>query len=170
MVLRMMTNVPCLALHRETVRSEWIDYNGHMNVAYYVLAFDNATETVLEHLGIGGDYVEREQRSVFVVESHVLYRQEVTAGTPLRFESLVLGVDRKRLHLFHRMFHADENYLAATNELLLLHVDMVSRRTLPFAAEVQARIAAVVKAHTATLFPEDAGRVRAPTPEQMEHL
>ena len=90
-----------LALHRETVRPEWIDYNGHMNVAYYVLAFDHATETLFETLGIGEDYVRAAKCSLFVVDMHVTYEQELVAGDRLRFETQILGHDQ-RLHLFHR--------------------------------------------------------------------
>src|SRR5690606_30721500 len=97
-----------LALHTEAVRPEWIDYNGHMNVGYYVLAFDHATDALLDHVGLGADYRQKTGGSAFVVEAHVTYQQEVTEGTPLAFKTLVLGTDPKRIHLFHTMLKADD--------------------------------------------------------------
>ncbi|HEY0833803.1 MAG TPA: thioesterase family protein, partial [Azospirillum sp.] len=135
-----MTNAAPLELHRDTVRPEWIDYNGHMNVAYYLLAFDHATDAVFDAFGIGKSYVESESRSLFVVEAHLTYAREVTAGDSLRFASRILSVDDKRLHLFHEMFHADEGFLAATAEFMLVHVDLADRRGAPFPDTVRAAL------------------------------
>ncbi|MBY6261377.1 thioesterase-like protein [Azospirillum sp. 412522] len=153
-----MTPITPLTLHRETVRPEWIDYNGHMNVAYYLLAFDHATDAVLDRFGIGKDYVTAENRSVFVVDAHLTYAREVTEGTPLRFESLLLGADAKRLHLFHGMRHAEEGWLAATAEFMLLHVDLRTRKTAPFPPVVAAALAGQVAAHAGHPRPPQAGR------------
>jgi acyl-CoA thioester hydrolase len=157
-----MTATPTvpLTLHRETVRPEWIDYNGHMNVAYYLLAFDHATDAVLDRFGIGKAYVAAENRSVFVVDAHLTYAREVTEGAPLRFDSLVLGADAKRLHLFHEMRHAEEGWLAATAEFMLLHVDLATRKTSPFSPEVAAALAEQA-AHAAGPWPPQAGRAVA---------
>ena len=87
--------------HRETVRPEWVDYNGHMNVAYYALVFDHGTDNVLEHLGLGRHYRDSTGRSVFVVESHVTYEAEVLVGDAVAVTSRVMGCNGKRLHLFH---------------------------------------------------------------------
>ena len=154
-------NVPIpipFQLHAETVRPEWIDYNGHMNVAYYLLAFDHATDAVLDHFGIGKDYAESVGRSMFVVEAHLTYAREVTQGDGLRFTSTILGADAKRLHLFHEMRHAGQGFLAATAEFLLLHVDLADRRAAPFAGETRARLAAAAEAHAERPRPPQAGR------------
>ncbi|WP_431860854.1 thioesterase family protein [Azospirillum sp.] len=145
-------------LHAETVRPEWIDYNGHMNVAYYLLAFDHATDAVLDHFGIGKDYAESQGRSMFVVEAHLTYAREVTQGDGLRFASTILAADAKRLHLFHEMRHAGEGFLAATAEFLLLHVDLADRRAAPFAEGTRARLAAAAQAHGDLPRPPQAGR------------
>lgn len=150
-----------LTLHRETVRPEWIDYNGHMNVAYYLLAFDHATDAVLDRFGIGKAYVAAENRSLFVVDAHLTYAREVTEGTPLRFESLLLGADAKRLHLFHEMRHAEEGWLVATAEFMLLHVDLGTRKTSPFPPAVAAALAGQAAAHAALPRPPQAGRAVA---------
>lgn len=147
-----------LDLHRETVRPEWIDYNGHMNVAYYLLAFDHATDAVLDHVGIGKAYAEGEGRSMFVVEAHLTYAREVTEGDGLRFSSRILGADGKRLHLFHEMRHEEDGFLAATAEFMLVHVDLAERRAIPFSAETSALVAALAAEHARLPVPPQAGR------------
>jgi len=129
-----------------------------MNVAYYLLAFDHATDAVLDRFGVGKAYVEAENRSLFVVDAHLTYAREVTEGDPLRFASRILGADGKRLHLFHEMFHADEGWLAATAEFMLLHVDLTQRRTCPFPDAVAPALAAQAAAHARLPRPPQAGR------------
>ncbi len=156
-----MTDTAPLTLHRATVRPEWIDYNGHMNVAYYLLAFDQATDAVLDALGIGKAYVESENRSLFVVEAHLTYAREVTEGDGLTFDTLVLGADAKRLHLFHTMRHDSEGFVAATAEFMLLHVDLTDRRAAPFPPAVASRVADLARRHAALPRPVRAGRAIA---------
>jgi acyl-CoA thioester hydrolase len=150
---------PLLRLHSETVRPEWIDYNGHMNVAWYVLAFDHATDRLLDHVGLGAAYVESENRSVFVLEMHVTYEREVTEGDPLAFTTRILGVDAKRVHLFHTMHHATDGWLAATNELILMHVDLDVRRSCPLPDRAFDALAAIHRTHAALPVPPQVGRL-----------
>jgi len=148
-----------LELHRDKVRPEWIDYNGHMNVAYYVLAFDYATDALFDYLGLDTAYRERSGNSTFAVEAHVTYRRELTTGDGLRFTTQLLGYDAKRLHFIHHMYHADEGFLAATAEWLSLHVDLTARRVSPFPEEILARLAEVMAAHGSLPAPAEVGRV-----------
>lgn len=134
---------------RTVVRPEWIDYNGHMNVGYYLVAFDLATEAVCVHLGVGEAYRRQADASIFVLEAHVTFDREVHEGTPLLFRSRIVDHDAKRFHLFHRMFHAEEGYLAATNELMCMHMDLAARRSAPFPPEAAARIEAMATEHAA---------------------
>jgi acyl-CoA thioester hydrolase len=150
-----------LSLHREMVRPDWIDYNGHMNVAYYVLAFDHATDALFDHLGIGPAYARQDLGSMFIVEAHVTYDREVTEGDPLMFTSQILGADAKRLHFFHRMIHAEEGFQAATTELMAVHVDLGNRRAMPMPDPAQQRVAALVETHRALPWPAEAGRIIA---------
>ena len=147
-----------LDLHRETVRPEWIDYNGHMNVAFYVLAFDHATDAVFEYLGIGEDYRSRTGCTLFALELHVLYKAELTEGAPLRVTTQILGADEKRLHFFHRMYHAETGIEAACYEIMGLNVDMTERKARPFPPAARERIRAVAAAHAALSRPKEAGR------------
>lgn len=148
----------CFASGALTVRPEWVDYNGHMNVGYYVVAFDKATDAVLDHLGLGSAYRHDHDASVFVLEAHVTYDREVGPGDGLRFSTQILDHDAKRMHVFHRMHHAEENYLAATNELMIMHVDLKTRRSAPFPADALERIETLRRNHDALPRPEAAGR------------
>ena len=141
-----MTQAP-LRLHRGIVRPEWIDFNGHMNVAYYMLAFDAATETFFDHLGIGKGYMERTGCSTFALEGHITYDREVKEGDELLFTTRLLDYDSKRLHYFHEMYHAGQGYLAATNELITAHIDMSVRRMTPFRPETIEHLAATLAEH-----------------------
>lgn len=147
-----------LSLHGESVRPEWVDYNGHMNVAYYVLVFDHATDAVLDFLDLGEAYRARTTGSVFVGEAHVTYEQEVGAGDRLAVSSRILGFDGKRMILFHEMRRDGTEDLVATNEVLCLHVDLQTRRSAPIPPEAAARIEQEVARHADLPRPSRAGR------------
>ena len=152
-----------LVLHRGKIQRDWIDYNGHMNVAYYVLAFDYATDAFFDHLGIGLAYKDSSGCSTFAADMNIGYRREVHEGDPLSFATWFLGHDDKRLHYYHEMYHGTEGWLAATCELLSLHIDMGARRTAPFPDAVRARLEEVRAAHASVPVPEGVGReIRAP--------
>lgn len=144
--------------HSEVVRPEWIDSNGHMNVAYYVVVFDHATDVVFEALDIGAAYRARSGNSCFVVETHTLYEREVRVGEQAVARSRVLGVDGKRLHLFHEMFRADEPERVAAQEIMCLHIDMRTRRPAAWPADRRAMLDDVVRADATQGVPESAGR------------
>jgi acyl-CoA thioester hydrolase len=137
---------------------DWTDANGHMNVAYYVLAFDRATDALYDALGIGWDYVSRERLSLFTLGMNVDYVHEVLADDPVRITTRLIDHDPKRVHYFHEMRHADQGWLAATNELLAMHVDMATRRSRPFPDRVSARIASMHAAHARLPSPNNVGR------------
>jgi len=144
--------------HRATVKPEWIDANGHMNVGYYVIAFDQATDTLSEQLGVAWNYVEHRLGMTFVLEAHVTYDREVHAGDPLRVTTQILDHDEKRIHFFHAMYHAEAGWLAATNELMMIHIDFASRRSSPWRAPTLERIATMAAAHRQLPRPKQAGR------------
>ena len=92
-----------LCLHRGVIRPEWIDYNGHMNVAYYVLVFDQGSDDLLDYLGMDKDYRERSGFSTYVLESHITYEREMKEGDAYRVSVQLLDADAKRLHYFERL-------------------------------------------------------------------
>jgi acyl-CoA thioester hydrolase len=148
-----------LSLHRDTVRPDWIDFNGHMNVAYYVLAFDGATDKFFDWLGLDAAYRQATNRSTFALEHHVVYLREVGLGDPLRFTTQLIDHDAKRVHYFHSMYHARDGYLAATSEIISMHVDLGTRRSIALAPPDDARLIALAAAHAALPRPEQCGRV-----------
>lgn len=154
-----------LRLHTDTVIREWLDYNGHMNLAYYLVVFDRATDKFLDLLDIGESYRFRANRSLYTAELHATYHRELMEGEQVAVTTRVMGADAKRLHVFHelhlvtprleRKAHAGE--LAATNELLMLHVDMKAGRAVPFENDAADRLRRLVAAHARLPRPFQAG-------------
>jgi acyl-CoA thioester hydrolase len=145
-------------VYRDRVRPEWIDHNQHMNMGYYVVVFDLATDEFLAWVGLDREYRRTRGVTTFCLEAHVTYHREVRADDPLRFTTLLLGHDAKRIHYIHAMYHATEGYLASTNELMSLHVSQATRRAAPMAPEVLARLAQIQAAHDRLPRPPQAGR------------
>ena len=152
---------PPLDRHRAVVRPEWVDPNGHMNVGYYVVAFDHATDTLAEQLGVAWPYVEHRLGMTFILEAHATFERELRGGDPLRVTTQILDCDEKRVQLFHAMYHAEAGFLAATNELLMMHVDYRTRRAAPWPAETFRRLEAMAAAHAILARPDRAGRAIA---------
>lgn len=146
---------------RGLVRDDWIDYNGHMNVAYYVLAFDQGTDGLLDLFGLDADYRDRTAHSTFALEMHVTYKREIGRAEPYLITSRVLDADHKRIHMFHEMHHATEGWLAASNEVITMHIDLTRRRSRAFPPEVQARVDAMKAAHAKLPRPAAAGHTIA---------
>lgn len=151
--------------HRETVIRDWVDYNGHLNVAYYVLIFDHATDVMLNLLGIGPAYVESGRGMIFVVESHITYDRELMLDQTVSVTTQLLGRDAKRLRFFHEMWAepvgGGEPFLAATLDNMALHVDHESRRVAAFPDDRASAIEAMWQAHRVLPRPERAGRTIA---------
>lgn len=156
----MITTLPdgLLECPERQVDPAWIDYNGHLNMAYYSLLFDNALDHVFDMLGCGEDYVAEGGGSCFVVETHVCFFREVVVNDPLRITFQLLDFDAKRLHYFEQMFHAQKGYLAATSEQMSLHIDMTTRRVAPFPPHIAARIERLAEQQASLARPERAGR------------
>ena len=144
--------------YRAEVRPEWLDYNGHLNEAYYLLVFSHATDLLLDLIGMGDADRRRERVSVFTLETHLRYLREVRGGETVEVEVRVLDLDAKRAHLFCAMRRAGEVETAATAEMLWLHVDTLTRRGAPFRAEVWARLEAFRAREAGRPRPEGAGR------------
>jgi acyl-CoA thioester hydrolase len=140
------------------VRPEWIDSNGHMNLAYYVLIFDLGTDALYDTLDIGNAYREATGNSCFTAEAHTLYEREVHVGDKLKVRSWLLGADPKRLHYFHEMFHVESDERSAAQELMALHIDMRIRRVAPFPPERYAALRQAVDDCAPATPPKDAGR------------
>ncbi|MBH5400366.1 thioesterase family protein [Bradyrhizobium sp. CNPSo 4010] len=140
------------------IEPQWIDYNGHLNMAYYNVMFDRAIDQLWLELGIGPGYMKERGGSTFTAECHVRYLREIHFGDPVQIFVWLLDADDKRLHTFEEMRHAGEGWLSATSENMSLHMDMNARRVAPFPPDISERIAAITKAHAALPRPVGIGR------------
>lgn len=148
-----------LELFKCTVSSAWIDYNGHMTEASYLTAFGEASDQLFRYVGIDEAYRnEGKGHSFYTVESHINYYREVGSGEPLRFTTQVLGLDEKRLHFFHSMYHATTGDLLATTEQMLLHVDIRAGKAAPILPDVYKALEVIWEAHKNLEIPEQVGR------------
>ncbi len=140
------------------VKPEWIDINGHMNVAYYVLAFDLAVDALWSRIGITDEYIEATGGSTFAVESHITYKRELKEAEPYRVTAEIVAYDQKRVHQFQRMYHAEENYLAATAEWMNLYVDLRTRKVGEWPESVLAQLAKMTGSRGDAVMPPMVGR------------
>lgn len=151
-----MTDGSAVVVTRLAVKPEWLDYNGHMNVAYYTLAFDLAGETLVEAIGMGAHYTRETRNSWMVLEAHISYLQEAHQGDALRVETRVLDCDAKRAHLYQEMYRGDE--LLSAQEQMVLHVSLESRRSAPFEAPILEALQTLQQAQAGLDRPELVGR------------
>lgn len=142
----MIVDAP-LQLHSEKIISEWIDYNGHMNLAYYVLVFDHATDVFLDYIGLTEEFREQNQSSTFAAEIHTTYEQEVMEGDEVIVRTRLLDFDEKRIHYFHQMYHKNEGWLSATNEVISLYVDMDLRKVSVMPSSILECLGEIEKSH-----------------------
>jgi acyl-CoA thioester hydrolase len=138
------------------VSADWLDYNLHMNVAYYSLAFDLGGEELVELAGMGRSYTAETHNSWVSLEAHITYQQEARLGDDLRIESRVLDCDAKRVHLYQEMYRGNE--LLATHEQLDLHFNLETRRSCPFEPEVLDNFERLRNAQRVLPIPEWVGR------------
>lgn len=141
----------------QTVIKDWIDYNGHLNMAFYNVIFDRAVDHFYDLLGIGVEYTRGGAGSCFTMEIHVHYLNEVSLNDDLELHLQLLDYDSKRLHFFQQMYHKEQGFLAATSEQLALHVDMASRRAGAFPEPVLNQLEAMSKTHFNLLMPDQVG-------------
>ena len=146
-------------VYRDRVHAEWIDNNHHMNMGYYVVVFDLATDAWLAWVGLDEAHRRTRRVTTFCLEAHVTYHREVREGDPLRFTTRLLAFDAKRIHYFHEMYHAEAGYLASTNELMSIHVSQETRRSAPMAPEILERLARIQKSHAGLPPAPQVGRI-----------
>ena len=150
------------------VEPQWIDYNGHMNMAYYHVLFDRTVDEAFEIAGLGPDYVQERGASFVVAEIHTLYRRELKVRDPVRITLQLLGHDEKRLHYYMEMRHADDGWVAAICESLSLHVDMTTKKVTPFPDDILANLSVMRASHARLAWPAMVGRVIGIPGQSME--
>jgi len=141
-----------LRLHSEPVQDSWLDAYGHLNEAYYLVAFSNATWPLQAHFGIGTEYFDKTGGAIYTVETHLRYLNEVRAPATVDIESMILGSDAKRFHFAHVM--KVDGTERATAEFMMLHYDSNAGRVTEMPEYVQAAL----KAAEVSELPEWSGR------------
>jgi acyl-CoA thioesterase FadM len=151
-------NVPTPWPGSSEVRPDWLDANGHMNVAHYVSAFDDGSEPMFEDIGLAWSYTARGDGSLFMVSSSIDFRRELLAGDPIAMTTRLLGHDRRRIHVYQEMFHRAQGYLAAQAEFVFVHVSLRTRRVSDIPAAPARRLGEILAAHAALPRPPFIGR------------
>lgn len=139
------------------IEKGWIDYNGHLNMAYYNVLFDRCSDEALDLLGMGAAYVRDRKLTIYTAEVHVCYVQELHLDHRVTSSFQLLDHDEKRLRVYQELRHVD-GWLAATSEYLALHVDMTGPKVAPFPPDILANIEAMRADHASLPMPERAGR------------
>ena len=148
-------------IYNTHIKPEWLDYNNHMNVAYYVLIFDHAGEALVEKIGLGESVTRETNISWMVLENHVTYNSEVVLDQPVAVTMQLVDHDSKRMHLYFEMYGQNEDgtqYLASTLEQMLMCVDLNARKGCEFPAAVMANIEGVAQEQANIPRPENIGR------------
>ena len=140
------------------IAPEWIDYNCHLNMAYYLVLFDRGVDQLWEKIGLGPRYRAERGFTTYTAEAHIRYLREVRPSDRVIVTLQIVDHDEKRLHLWQEMHHADEGWCAATCETLALHVDQSGPKVAPMPEDIRTRVAAVAAAHAALPRPEALGR------------
>ena len=123
-------------LTKQKIKKEWTDYNGHMNVAYYVLIFDiYGAEILMNKFNMGEQSAKTTKKSTMVVESHITYNQELAEGDEVNVNLTYFNHDKKRLLYKLEMVHKEKKFLASTIEVLALYVDLDKRKVSEFENE-----------------------------------
>ena len=139
------------------IESGWIDYNGHMNMAYYNVLFDRAADAAFETIGLTPDYARQRGLSFFVAEIHVCYARELHLGDRVTASFQLIDFDEKRLHVYSELQHID-GWLSATSEVLYLHIDASGPKVAPMPTEVLDKVTQMRETHSGLTHPEAVGR------------
>ncbi len=140
------------------IEKDWIDYNGHLNMAYYNVVFDRGADEVFAAMGLGPDYASERHHTTYTAELHVCYVRELHLSDRVSVSFQMIDCDEKRMRAYQEIRHAGDGWLAATAETLTLHVDMSGPKVAPFPPDVRAKVEAMRAAHAALPMPERAGR------------
>ena len=140
------------------VLPEWIDSNGHLNIAYYLRLFDLGFDASYERFGFLADVTRDRNASGFAAELHMTFQRELMVDDEVRVTSQLLGFDAKRIRMFQMLYHAKSGELSATCEWMSLYIDMTKRRVAEMPALLQQRLARVLEVHSKLPQPPEVGR------------
>ncbi|KAA5835748.1 thioesterase [Pseudomonas chlororaphis] len=158
--------MPALTTYTTRISPDWVDYNGHLRDAFYLLIFSYATDALMDQLGMDSNHREASGNSLFTLELHLNYLHEVKLDTEVEVHTQIIGHDRKRLHLYHSLHKVGDDLELAGNEQMLLHVDLAGPRSAPFSEPVLNRLRAIAAGQADLPAPAWIGRVIALPPEK----
>lgn len=139
------------------MEKEWIDYNGHLNMAYYNVVFDRGGDEFLAELGFGPKYAAERKLTIYTAEVHICYVQEIHLDHIVTVTSQLIDFDAKRLHTYNEIVHQD-GWVASTAEVMSLHVDMNGPKVVPFPDDILPTLEFYKKAHSKLPLPARVGR------------
>ena len=151
--------MPILTTYSTPVLEEWVDYNGHLRDAFYLLIFSYATDALMDRLGLDSQNREACGHSLFTLEVHLNYLHEVKLGAQVEVRTQLIGFDKKRLHLYHSLHRVGDDKELAGNEQMLLHVDLAGPQATLFTEATLQRLAAISAAQAELPRPALLGRV-----------
>jgi acyl-CoA thioester hydrolase len=140
------------------VLPDWIDWNGHMNVACYLVAFDHALDIFFEEVGIGMSRAKTDRMGPYALQTHMHFLAEMLEGEPFRFRLILLDCDARRTHYIIEMLHGGTGAVCATMEQVSMNVDLTTRRSAPYPDWAQARLEAIRAAHADLPRPPQTGQ------------
>ncbi|WP_016704216.1 thioesterase family protein [Pseudomonas chlororaphis] len=158
--------MPALTTYTTRIIPDWVDYNGHLRDAFYLLIFSYATDALMDQLGMDSNHREASGNSLFTLELHLNYLHEVKLDTEVEVRTQIIGHDRKRLHLYHSLHKVGDDLELAGNEQMLLHVDLAGPHSAPFSEPVLNRLRAIAAEQADLPAPAWIGRVIALPPEK----
>ncbi|MFJ4085698.1 thioesterase family protein [Pseudomonas psychrophila] len=153
--------MPTLTTYSTPILEEWVDYNGHLRDAFYLLIFSYATDALMDRLGLDSQNRETSGHSLFTLEVHLNYLHEVKLGAHVEVRTQLIGHDKKRLHVYHSLHRVGDERALASNEQMLLHVDLTGPRSAPFGEHSLALLQAIEDQQRDLPRPEHVGRVIA---------
>ena len=153
--------MPTLTTYSTPILEEWVDYNGHLRDAFYLLIFSYATDALMDRMGLDSQNREASGHSLFTLEVHLNYLHEVKLGAHVEVRTQLIGHDKKRLHVYHSLHRVGDERALASNEQMLLHVDLAGPRSAPFGEHSLALLQAIEDQQRDLPRPEHVGRVIA---------
>lgn len=156
--------MPALITYRTQVHEDWVDYNGHLRDAFYLLIFSYATDALMERIGLDADHREQSGNSLFTLEAHINYLHEVKLGTEVWVQTQIIGFDQKRLHVCHTLHRRGFEQALAASEQMLLHVDLAGPRSTLFSPPTLQALSRIAEQQRDLPMNEHIGKtIRLPT-------
>ncbi|SET63805.1 acyl-CoA thioester hydrolase [Pseudomonas sp. NFR09] len=151
--------MPALITYQTKISPDWVDYNGHLRDAFYLLIFSYATDALMNRLGMNTDNREASGNSLFTLELHLNYLHEVKLGADVEVHTQIIAHDSKRLHIYHSLHEVCDPRELAGNEQMLLHVDLAGPRSAPFGEVILDKLQTLIAGQLELPTPEYIGRV-----------